>query len=224
VTYSWSYVSAKWNITVYGTPTQTEPTYKATVVETSYPQTMAGGSQAKATVKYTNAGTAAWDADTRLGTTDPRDRESPFYSSTDWVAKNRAAAAAPTKPGATATFSFTLSAPSVTAPTDYVECFNLVQEKVAWFSTPGDKQVCLKIQVTPAPAPAVELVEASVASVRLDPPQGPGGPTGHGNPGTGPQPAEGGCAVTPRAPSPLPLPILALLGLGLALQARRRSR
>jgi hypothetical protein len=151
--YSWSYAATKWNITVYGTVTQTTPTYKATSVDVSAPATMTAGATAKVTLKYTNAGTAAWDSNTRLGTTEPHDRASVFYTSSDWISPSRAAAATTTAAGTSATFAFTLTAPKVCKDTEYTECFNLVQEGVTWFSDsaqggPTDKQVCLKIKVT----------------------------------------------------------------------------
>lgn len=155
--YGYSYVAAKWHITVYGKITPTDPAYKASLDSKSFPSTMVSGSTAKASLTYKNLGTADWNSNTRLGTTEPRDRESAF-ASPDWIGANRPAAASNLK-GATASFDFTLTAPKVTAETKYKECFNLVQENKAWFSDkdqggPSDTALCVTITVTPAPVDA----------------------------------------------------------------------
>jgi MYXO-CTERM domain-containing protein len=118
---------------------------------------MVSGSTAKASLTYKNLGTADWNSNTRLGTTEPRDRDSAF-ASPDWIGPNRPAAASNIK-GATASFDFTLTAPKVTAETKYKECFNLLQENKAWFSDkdqggPSDTALCVTITVTPAPVDA----------------------------------------------------------------------
>jgi hypothetical protein len=153
VVYSWSKVAAKWYITVYGTPSAPADKYKAVLVDSSYPETLAAGATGQAWVKYRNKGSESWDtAKTRLGTTEPRDRTSSFYSAGDWLSKNRAAAASvAAATGETAKFSFTLSAPRVCVDTAYTEHFNLVQEGKAWFSDkggPDDTALALTIQVT----------------------------------------------------------------------------
>ncbi len=155
--YSWSYVSAKWHITVYGTVTKTDPEYKASLESKSFPQAMVAGTTAKAEVVYKNLGTASWNGNTRLGTTEPRDRASAFASA-DWIGPSRPAAASNIK-GSTATFAFTLTAPKVSAEKQFKECFNLVQEQKAWFSEkdqggPSDTALCVTITVTPAPVDA----------------------------------------------------------------------
>jgi hypothetical protein len=156
--YSWSYVYAKWHITVYGAVTASDPPYKASLASKSFPTTIVAGATAKAKVSFKNLGTATWDAKTRLGTSEPKDRESPFVSA-DWIEPNRPAAASSTKPEATASFEFTLTAPKVTVETSYKECFNLLQEGKAWFSDkgqggPADTALCVTIKVTPAPVDA----------------------------------------------------------------------
>ncbi len=100
-----------------------------------------------------NIGTMAWDSNTRLATTQPRNRTSQLADST-WVATDRPAEVTGTvAPGATFEFQFDFHAP----PTDQTldEFFGLVEDGVAWFSDPGqggppDNDIEAKIQVTGA--------------------------------------------------------------------------
>ena len=152
--YTWAQVGTKWFITVYGDVISTDPQYKASLTGTSAPKTMASGTTAKATVTFKNEGAATWNSDTRLATTNPRDRASAFYTKGSWISANRLAACkASTAKGNSETFSFTLTAPKVCKDAEYIEYINLVQEKKAWFSDsgqggPSDKTVSLKIKVT----------------------------------------------------------------------------
>ena len=157
--YTWAKVAAKWYITVHGTPSQPSAEYKAEVVDSNYPQTMVSGGTGKAWVKYRNLGSETWDTTTTLlGTTEPRDRQSAFYTAGSWVGPSRAAAASvAAKPGETASFSFTLTAPRVCQEQEHTEYFNLVQETQTWFSDsgqggPGDRVLWLKIKVAPLDA------------------------------------------------------------------------
>ncbi len=101
-----------------------------------------------------NTGTAAWDSNTRLGTTNPRDRASAF-SDSSWINDHRAAGVSGTvAPGGTYKFQFNLHAPMQTG--DYHEYFNLVEEGKAWFSDAGqggppDKQIQAWIHVSGTP-------------------------------------------------------------------------
>ena len=157
--YSWTQVKAKWMITVHGTPTAPATATRPSAPPHSFPKTMVSGSTATATVTYQNKGTKAWSTDkTRLGTTKPQDRKSPFYSSGSWLGQNRPASAdKAAKTDESASFSFTLTAPAVCKATSYKEAFNLLQEGVAWFSDsgqggPADDDLTVEIQVTPADA------------------------------------------------------------------------
>jgi MYXO-CTERM domain-containing protein len=114
--------------------------YGAAFVSQSFPLastalTMFAGQTLHESIEMKNAGTATWDSSTRLGTTQPRDRDSAFVAP-DWVSANRLAQVSGTvKPGDSYTFTFDLHAPSKTGK--YLEYFNLVQESIAWFSDPG---------------------------------------------------------------------------------------
>jgi hypothetical protein len=118
----------------------TNAEYGATYVSQSFPLAttalqMFAGQTIHASIVMKNVGSKSWDSSTRLGTTQPRDRDSAFADSS-WVSPNRAAAVKGTvAPGATFSFDFDLHAPSKTGT--YLEYFNLVQENVAWFSDSG---------------------------------------------------------------------------------------
>jgi len=113
--------------------------WEAAVFSSRVPAHMVQGESAAAWIDYRNLGTHAWDADTRLGTQDPADRTSPFYTAGDWLSENRPAAAPAS--GVTAglvhRFAFTLTAPAVTEPTTYEETFGLVHEGVTWIAPPS---------------------------------------------------------------------------------------
>ena len=129
--------------------------YGASFVGQSFPlasttMTMTEGQVIPSYIELKNTGTKAWDSNTRIGTTQPRDRKSVFADKT-WIAPNRLAAVSGTvPPGGTYKFTFDLAAPT-TAGT-YDEFFGVVQEGVAWFSDPGqggppDNDLEVKIQV-----------------------------------------------------------------------------
>lgn len=116
------------------------PFYAAQYVSQSFPlasagMTMMGNAKVPAYIELRNTGTKTWDSNTRLATSNPRDRPSAFASA-DWIDASRLAAVQGTvAPGETYRFQFTLQAP--TAAGVYAEHFNVVQEGVAWFSDPG---------------------------------------------------------------------------------------
>jgi lysozyme len=153
--------------------------YRAEVVTLTYPETLAVGETGTARLVVRNVGARTWDQATRLGTTEPRDRESPFAASS-WLDVHRAAELTdPVAPGETAELEFGLQAPS--AVDTYVEHFNLLVEGVAWFSDidpgggPLDDEIELRIQVTTS--------------------------TGAGGSGTGGAAGEGGASVEGGIPA-----------------------
>jgi hypothetical protein len=150
--------------------------YRAEIVTLTYPDTMAVGESGTARLVVRNVGARPWDQTTRLGTTEPRDRESPFAASS-WPDVHRAVELAdPVASGETVELEFALQAPS--AADTYVEHFNLLVEGVAWFSDidpgggPLDDEIELRIQVTSS--------------------TGTGGTGSGGTGGQGGAPAEGG--------------------------------
>ncbi len=101
----------------------------------SSPLTMFTGQTVAASITLKNTGSKAWDGNTKLGTTQPRDRASAFADGS-WMSPNRAAHVSGTvPPGGTFKFSFNFHAPA--QPGTYHEFFDLLQEGVAWFGDPG---------------------------------------------------------------------------------------
>jgi hypothetical protein len=104
-------------------------------------------------IELKNTGTKSWDSNTRIGTTQPRDRKSSFADGT-WVADNRPSAVKGTvAPGQTYKFTFDLAANDVGT---FDEFFGVVEDGVAWFSDSGqggppDNQLEVKIQVVANP-------------------------------------------------------------------------
>jgi hypothetical protein len=138
--------------------------YAAQFVSQSFPLastalTMTAGQTLHAYIELQNTGTKTWDSNTRIGTTQPRDRASVFVDSS-WIASNRLAGVTGTvAPGATYKFEFDLHAPD--APGDYDEYFGVVEEGVAWFSDPGeggpaDDDLEVQINVVAAPGGAAD--------------------------------------------------------------------
>jgi lysozyme len=125
-----------------------------------------------ASITLKNVGTSTWDSNTRLATTQPRDRASEFGDST-WISKNRAAQVTGTvPPGGTFEFKFDFHAPPTTG--SYKEYFGLVEDGVAWFSDPGqggppDDDIEANIQVN-----------AGSTNCTVDPGVPDGGSTGGG--------------------------------------------
>lgn len=140
-------------------------TYGAQVLDQSFPVddavTVVTGDVVEAWIEVENTGTAVWDSETLLGTTEPRDRESPFAAD-DWVAPNRVASVGTeVEPGVIHRFEFSLQAP--TEPGSYRESFGLVQEGVTWFSDPGQEGPADDaIQI------AIEVVEPDDATMDPD--------------------------------------------------------
>lgn len=117
------------------------PKYAAKFVSQSFPYASQGpltifaGESATVTLEMQNTGTEPWDENTRLATTEPRDRESPF-AGPEWPGKNRyAQVEGVVMPGETYKFTWEMHAPLITG--EYDEHMGLVQEGVAWFSDPG---------------------------------------------------------------------------------------
>jgi len=117
------------------------PAYAAKFVSQSFPYASIGPVQIKAGetleayIEMRNVGTKPWDSNTKLGTTEPRDRTSPFAGA-EWPGPNRYAQVdGIVQPGETYKFVFTMHAPMETGV--YEEHFGPGQERVTWFSEPG---------------------------------------------------------------------------------------
>jgi lysozyme len=175
------------------------------------PATVLAGESFSVRIVATNTGGAPWDSNTRIGTTDPRDRPSEF-ASPSWVNDGRPAGVDGTvEPGASYTFELAFKAPG--EPGAYDEHFGFVQEGVAWFADQGgppDDSIALAIQVVPVSPNGGGTGGASAGGA------GAGGDSSDG--------ADDGCSVkSPRRDDgfALLLPALALAAASLA--RRRRS-
>ncbi len=158
-----------------------DPDWAAKYVSQSFPLAvdplvMTVNQSLPAYIELQNVGKKGWDENTRLGTTQPRDRASEFVAP-DWISSSRPSAVEGTvKPGDSYKFQFTLHAPS--KPGTYFEYFSVVQEGVHWFGDPGqggppDGQLQAQIQVIAAEYQA-ELVMQSFpgldeAPIELEP-------------------------------------------------------
>ena len=162
------------------------PDYAAEYVSQSFPTAattmkMTGGQAVPSYIELKNVGAKAWDSNTRLAPTQPRDRKSAFANGS-WVSPTRAAEVKGTvPPGGTYKFAFDLAAPNKTAT--YDEFFGVVQEGVAWFSDaseggPVDNQLEVKISVTASATPP----PADGGAPEVD--GGEVGPQGGGSSGT----------------------------------------
>jgi lysozyme len=136
------------------------PDWGAKYVNQSWPfatmtMTMTVNQKLPASITLKNVGQKSWDENTRLGTTEPRDRMSPFVSS-DWIAPNRPSGlpkGMTVPPGQDYEFKFTFQAPNT--PGMYDEFYSVLEEGVHWFGDPGqagppDNQIEAKIEVVEA--------------------------------------------------------------------------
>ena len=208
--------------------------YGAQFVSQSFPLasttlTMVAGEVIPSYIELKNTGTKTWDSNTRIGTTQPRDRTSAFADET-WLAPNRPAAVKGTvAPGATYKFTFDLAAPN--EPGTYDEFFGVVEENVAWFSDPGqggpvDNDLEVKIVVVPNDGGGVPPTGDAGKVVSGDGGKSDAGAI-EGDGGWSDPPGQyGGCDVgrTPSAPSPRAGLFGGLLALGLLARRRRAPR
>lgn len=154
--WDWNYYIGK----VQGSPPP--PTWSATYKAQSYPSSMVAGSTAIVWAEYTNTGTGTWThSGTRLGTSSPQDRSSPFYNSANWLSANR-----PTEVDQSSVaqnqvgrFTFILKAPST--PGTYTEKYRPVQEGVTWFGP----EITWTITVTAAKGNITGTVSSSAGGV-----------------------------------------------------------
>jgi MYXO-CTERM domain-containing protein len=216
--------------------------YGAAYVSQSFPlattaMKMKAGQIIPSYIELKNIGTNTWDSNTKIGTTQPRDRSSAFADST-WLAPNRASAVTGTvAPGGTFKFTFDLKAPS--KPGTYDEFFGVVEEGVVWFGDSGqggpvDTDLEVKIEVSAAD-PAVDggaadddagedsggpisVGEIPVGSDAGDPSDRP--PAANADASNGG--SSGGCSVSRSSRESRTSGLLLLVALGIAAALRRR--
>ncbi|MDP9211742.1 MAG: SpoIID/LytB domain-containing protein [bacterium] len=127
--------------------------YSASWAGQSASPTVSSGEDAAVYVDFKNNGSQAWSNTgsnpVRLGTSHPRDRQSPFYNST-WLTPTRVGsftgrvesddsvtATDTIEPGETARFGFTMTAPPRTSAANLREYFQPVVEGVTWLEDWG---------------------------------------------------------------------------------------
>jgi hypothetical protein len=126
--------------------------YSAKVVSQSVNPTVELYQDTSLTVTVKNTGNLPWyrtgSQPVRLGTTNPRDRVSKFYT-TSWILKNRPANLGTdvVYPGEQATFSFTVEAKDFGGKT-VTENFGLVAEHEEWFMEGISWNITVKAQPT----------------------------------------------------------------------------
>jgi hypothetical protein len=92
------------------------------------------GSRVYLQIKARNTGSGVWNKNTiNVGTSQPRDRVSPFYDSA-WLSSNRPATLVETSvnPGEIGTFEFWITIPANQAAGSYREYYSLVAEGITW--------------------------------------------------------------------------------------------
>ncbi len=116
------------------------PAYSCQYVDRSGDPTLAPGETAELAVRFRNAGSKSWQREgehpVRLGTAQPQDRASPFYTPA-WLSPHRPAGLeeAEVLPGQVGTFRFTVRAPEQAG--SYVEHFAPLVEGETWMEDWG---------------------------------------------------------------------------------------
>lgn len=158
---AWVEVTFNWETTAYS----------ATYHAASYPASITAGATATVWAEFTNQGNQSWaHAYTRLGTSNPRDRSSPFCNTPNWVSCSRPTDVdqSSVAMGQVGRFTFIIKAP--TTPGTYVEKFQLVQEGIAWFGP----EITWTITVNPAgpdttpPSVPSGLTAAATSTSQID--------------------------------------------------------
>jgi hypothetical protein len=153
------------------------PPWGAKYVSQSWPLattaiTLKCGQALPANIVLRNIGTHNWDTNTKLGTTQPRDRSSRFVAS-NWLSASRPSHATGTVgPNGTFQFDFTFQGPTGAAcvPGQYHEFFGVVEEAVTWFSDAGqggppDNDIEAFINLVPGDAPPPDMAHAPGADM-----------------------------------------------------------
>jgi hypothetical protein len=193
-----------------------QPSFGAVYLANNVPEEMVSGQEEVVWFEFRNDSNVTWGLnETRLGTADPHDRESPFFVDGNWMSPSRPTGADHSNygPGADGRFTFVMKAPEVEEPTEFVETYQLVQEGVEWFGP----TVTVTINVIPE---GWTDPDPNDPEDPIDPndPMDPNDPTDPGDPDPD---AQGGCAAGGGAPGGAC--VILLLGAFL-LGMRRRSR
>ena len=124
--------------------------YRAAVVAVDYPANMLVDNLVEVRLTLQNVGARAWDENTFLDTTQPRDHDSQ-WAAPSWVNDQRVVSLGNVASGDSVEVTFEVRAPAVAGL--YSEHFNLLQEGVGWFSElpagggPADDAIALEVVV-----------------------------------------------------------------------------
>ena len=131
-------------------------TRDAVVASTQLPATLVAGQAAQVNVAMTNVGTSEWPAGgpVRLGSQDPQDNQR-------WGIA-RIALPAATPPGATATFTFAVTAPP--SPGRSTCRWRMLEEGVEWFGETSSGSVLVTSSTGPTTVPDVVGMERVLAA------------------------------------------------------------
>ena len=145
--------------------------YAAQFVDQCCFMTLETGDKAEQFFVFKNTGDQVWYRDgaipVLLGTSDPQNRTSPFYTPGDWDAPHRPTRldAASTPPGENGRFTFITTAPA--SPGSYRESYAPVAETVAWMAP--ETFIYLDYTVIAAQAPVLKFTAAPARVRRGDP-------------------------------------------------------
>ncbi|MBN1475828.1 phosphodiester glycosidase family protein [Candidatus Sumerlaeota bacterium] len=121
------------------------------------------GSQQTATLIYENIGLGTWTAgDTRLVLARPASRTSVFHDTATWPSPSQPALMSPASvaPGETATFTFALQAPTLSATAVYDEHFMLTQAGIGRIG-PADSEAWMRVTVQTPVSPGETFIVES---------------------------------------------------------------
>jgi hypothetical protein len=149
------------------TATPAAATYAAQIVSYCCYMTLEPGDKAEQFFAMRNTGTDTWYREgaipVRLGSSNPMDRSSPFYTAGDWISPGRPTGldSLTTEPGAVGRFTWIATAPQQVGT--YTEFYAPLAEGVTWMGPGTD--LFMTYQVIAAQAPTVRIT-ASPARVR----------------------------------------------------------
>nr|MDQ3036851.1 N-acetylmuramoyl-L-alanine amidase [Myxococcota bacterium] len=188
------------------------------------PTEMVSGDDGVVRIDFRNDGSASWSLErTRLGTSGPRDRESPFYADYNWIdARRPTATDAVYASGATGRFSFVVIAPEVTEVTELVETYQLVEEGIEWFGPEVELRIVVRPRAGAVPDPDPGDATVSLPPVEIEPGAAAPPSSSDGAPGRGT--VSGGCNAVGGGSGASGPGLGALVIAVVALRGRRRAR
>ena len=121
---------------VSANPTPTPIPLDSRFISATDPDTVVSGNTQSVTMSFQNYGSSAWtQGSVFLATSEAQGRSSEFYTDGEWINASRVCTLneSSVSPGGTGTFTFNLTAPSVSTATDYEEAFALTDGTGTYF-------------------------------------------------------------------------------------------